>query len=259
MSEELISDFFKISTSEWKRYRYDFQSLKDLSEGEVTDHAFAQIRRYRRSPHQRLRGSEPGDYFKICLQDHVIRQAICRDPHIRLFPLTAYIAAHELIHVVRFSRFLQSFDSFPWERRAEEKRVHALTEQLLHNCRIQGLEEVLEAFRECYAMETFQKAVEQVLEPRGKPDVAMKEKISREEVRHVADLARLELSEQEELRMTEQMNRILGYMDQLNELNTEEIPPTTHAIQLQNVFREDEVQDSLPGQQALANAPKPMG
>ncbi|MBP8646262.1 MAG: hypothetical protein KBH99_09095 [Syntrophobacteraceae bacterium] len=160
MSEELISDFFKISTSEWKRYRYDFKSLKDLSEGEITDHAFAQIRRYRRSPHQRLRGSEPGDYFKICLQDHVIRQAIYRDPHIRLFPLTAYIAAHELIHVVRFSRFLQSFDSFPWERREEEKRVHALTEELLRNCRIQGLEEVLEAFRECYTMETFQKAVE---------------------------------------------------------------------------------------------------
>ncbi|MBP8646263.1 MAG: Asp-tRNA(Asn)/Glu-tRNA(Gln) amidotransferase subunit GatC [Syntrophobacteraceae bacterium] len=87
----------------------------------------------------------------------------------------------------------------------------------------------------------------------------MKEKISREKVRHVADLARLELSEQEELRMTEQMNRILGYMDQLNELNTEKIPPTTHAIQLQNVFREDEVQDSLPREQALANAPQTDG
>jgi len=87
----------------------------------------------------------------------------------------------------------------------------------------------------------------------------MNEKISREEVRHVADLARLELSEQEELRMTEQMNQILGYMDQLNELNTEGVSPTTHAIELRNVFREDEVRESLPREQALANAPQSDG
>ena len=78
----------------------------------------------------------------------------------------------------------------------------------------------------------------------------MKEKITREEVRHVADLARLELSEQEESRMTEQMNQIHGYMDQLNELNTEGVSPTTHAIELRNVFREDEVRESLPREQA---------
>ncbi|HOV85805.1 MAG TPA: hypothetical protein PLM79_05550 [Syntrophobacteraceae bacterium] len=160
ISEELISDFFKISTSEWKRYRYDIQSLKDLADGEITDHAFAQIRRYQRSPHLRLRGSEPGDYFKICLQDHVIRQAIVRDAHVRLFPLTAYIATHELIHVVRFARFLQSFDSTPAEQLAEEKRVHVLTEQLLAHCKIPGLAEVLGAFRECYTMETFHKAAD---------------------------------------------------------------------------------------------------
>ncbi|HOV85806.1 MAG TPA: Asp-tRNA(Asn)/Glu-tRNA(Gln) amidotransferase subunit GatC [Syntrophobacteraceae bacterium] len=87
----------------------------------------------------------------------------------------------------------------------------------------------------------------------------MKEKITREEVRHVADLARLELSEQEESRMTEQMNQILGYMDQLNELNTEGVSPTTHAIELRNVFREDEVRESLPREQALANAPQSDG
>lgn len=87
----------------------------------------------------------------------------------------------------------------------------------------------------------------------------MKEKITREEVRHVADLARLELSEQEESRMTEQMNQILGYMDQLNELNTEGVSPITHAIELRNVFREDEVRESLPREQALANAPQSDG
>ena len=155
ISEELISDFFKISTSEWKRYRYDVQSLKDLHDEEVTEAAFAQIRRYLRCPDHRLRGSDSGDYFKICLQDHVIRRAILRDPHILLLPLSLYIVTHELIHVVRFARFLQRFDATLAEREAEEARVHALTYRLLENYRIGGLPEVLGAFRNCRTMETF--------------------------------------------------------------------------------------------------------
>lgn len=87
----------------------------------------------------------------------------------------------------------------------------------------------------------------------------MREKISREEVRHVAALARLELSEAQETLMTEQMNNILSYMDKLNELDTADICPTTHAIQLQNVFRPDEAVPSLERDLALANAPETDG
>lgn len=154
-SEELISDHYKLSTSEWKRYRYDIQSLRDLTAEEVTDFAFAQIRRYLRCPNERLRGSEPGDYFKICLQDHVIRRAIGRDPDIELLPLATYIVIHELIHVVRFARFLHRFDSTPAEQEAEEGRVHALTYRLLAECKIRGLSQVLDAFKNCRTMETF--------------------------------------------------------------------------------------------------------
>ena len=71
----------------------------------------------------------------------------------------------------------------------------------------------------------------------------------------MALLARLELSEAEEERMTGQMNSILEYMDKLNQLDTKDIPPTTHAIQLQNVFRPDLVQPSLDRKESLANAP----
>ncbi|NLI81164.1 MAG: hypothetical protein GX443_05670 [Deltaproteobacteria bacterium] len=155
IAEDLISNHYRISTSEWKRYRYDIQSLKDLREEEITDEAFAQIHRYSTSPHQRLRGGERGDYFKICLQDHVIRRAIERDAHILLLPLTAYIITHELIHVVRFARFLQRFDSTGVEQENEEKRVHAITFHLLHNCQIKGMPEVLHAFKDCRTMETF--------------------------------------------------------------------------------------------------------
>ena len=155
ISEELISDFYKISTSEWKRYRYDIQSLSNLGEEEVTDDAFAQIRRYLRRPGEKTRGSEPGDFFKICIQDHVILGAVERDKGIWLFPLTAYIVTHELIHVVRFAKFVQRFDSTAAEQDAEEKRVHAITFDLLQKTRIHGLPEVLAAFKDCRTMENF--------------------------------------------------------------------------------------------------------
>jgi hypothetical protein len=155
IAEEHISNAYKISTSEWKRYRYDIQSLKDLKEEEITDTAFAQIHRYVRCPRQKMRGSDPGDFFKICLQDHVIRRAVERDANIEFFPLTLYIVAHELIHVIRFARFLQRYHSTPGEQEAEELRVHALTYELLVNCKVRGLHEILAAFKDCRTMETF--------------------------------------------------------------------------------------------------------
>lgn len=87
----------------------------------------------------------------------------------------------------------------------------------------------------------------------------MREKISETEVLRVAELARLELTEAEKTRMTEQMNQILNYMETLNELETEGIEPMTHAIQLQNVFRPDEVKESLERELGLSNAPQSDG
>ena len=81
-------------------------------------------------------------------------------------------------------------------------------------------------------------------------------KITREEVEHVADLAKLNLSEEELARMTGQLDTILSYVAKLDELDTAQVTPTTHAFSINNAFREDEVQDSLPRDEALANGPK---
>lgn len=86
-----------------------------------------------------------------------------------------------------------------------------------------------------------------------------RQKIGLEEIRHIAGLARLELTTEDEVRMTSQINDILSYMDKLNELDTSEIPPTTHATQMENVFREDVVTPSLDRSLALANAPDSDG
>ncbi len=80
--------------------------------------------------------------------------------------------------------------------------------------------------------------------------------ITKEEVLHVAHLARLEFDEEEVERFTEQLGEILSYVAKLNELETQEIEPTYHALKLSNVFREDEVKESLPPEKVLQNAPE---
>jgi aspartyl-tRNA(Asn)/glutamyl-tRNA(Gln) amidotransferase subunit C len=80
-------------------------------------------------------------------------------------------------------------------------------------------------------------------------------KITRAEVEHVARLARLALREDELESLTGQMDAILGYVDQLNELDTEGIIPTAHAVPMENAFREDRVKPSLGVEGALGNAP----
>jgi aspartyl-tRNA(Asn)/glutamyl-tRNA(Gln) amidotransferase subunit C len=80
-------------------------------------------------------------------------------------------------------------------------------------------------------------------------------KISREEVEHVARLARLELTEGEKEMFTGQMDAMLAYVDKLNELDTKGITPTSHAVPMENAFREDEVAPSIGIDKALLNAP----
>ncbi|WP_379131421.1 Asp-tRNA(Asn)/Glu-tRNA(Gln) amidotransferase subunit GatC [Paenibacillus sp. sgz500958] len=79
--------------------------------------------------------------------------------------------------------------------------------------------------------------------------------ITVKDVHHVAKLARLQLSPEEEATLTEQMNAILQYAEKLNELDTENVKPTTHVLQVSNVMREDIVKESLSQEAALLNAP----
>jgi aspartyl-tRNA(Asn)/glutamyl-tRNA(Gln) amidotransferase subunit C len=83
--------------------------------------------------------------------------------------------------------------------------------------------------------------------------------ISRAEVEKVSLLARLLLCDEELDRMTSQMGDILGYVDLLSELDTAQVEPMAHAIEVTNVFRDDAVWPSLERESALANAPRQDG
>lgn len=81
-------------------------------------------------------------------------------------------------------------------------------------------------------------------------------KLSREEVLHIALLARLGISEAEVERFREQLSNILENFEILQEVDTEDVPPTAQSIALQNVMREDEIEPSFPREEIVANAPR---
>ena len=83
--------------------------------------------------------------------------------------------------------------------------------------------------------------------------------LTADQVRWVAHLSRLQLSDAEVAQMTPQLASIVGYVDQLQKINTDSVEPLVHALEQVNVFRQDELGTSLSPAEALANAPERIG
>jgi aspartyl-tRNA(Asn)/glutamyl-tRNA(Gln) amidotransferase subunit C len=81
-------------------------------------------------------------------------------------------------------------------------------------------------------------------------------KLTREEVLHIARLARVALTEAEITRMQEQLSNLLDHFEVLQKVDTENVPPTAQSVSLQSVMRADEILPSLPADDVLANAPR---
>jgi len=79
--------------------------------------------------------------------------------------------------------------------------------------------------------------------------------VTKKEVEKIAELARLAFTENEIDHLTSEMNQILLHMDKLNELDTTNVEPLAHPLEVKNVFREDVLKPSTPREQALKNAP----
>jgi aspartyl-tRNA(Asn)/glutamyl-tRNA(Gln) amidotransferase subunit C len=84
-------------------------------------------------------------------------------------------------------------------------------------------------------------------------------RISREEVQRIARLARLELTQAEETELVEHFDKVLTYMEKLNQLNTDGVEPTAHAVEVPTPFREDRVTNQANTDVLLQNAPAREG
>lgn len=80
-------------------------------------------------------------------------------------------------------------------------------------------------------------------------------RISTDQVKHVAHLARLAITEEEANCFTQQLDKIITFAEQLNEVDTENVEPTSHVLEIKNVMREDVAKPGLPNEEVLKNAP----
>jgi aspartyl-tRNA(Asn)/glutamyl-tRNA(Gln) amidotransferase subunit C len=82
--------------------------------------------------------------------------------------------------------------------------------------------------------------------------------LDREQVLHVARLARLDMSDDEVERMSDELSKVLGHIEKIRELDLQGVPPTSHVIDVVNALRADEPEPSLPREVILAAAPEPL-
>jgi hypothetical protein len=143
MAEELVSNYYKMSLNEWLRPKYDIKTLDELSPDEIVDGPYAQLVRYQGQRKGSSLGSGSYDFYKICIQDHTILTTLTKRPELSLAAFCLYVVTHELIHIVRFSKFLQNFNASAEEKMAEEKRVHTLTHRILSQVPMPELIQVL--------------------------------------------------------------------------------------------------------------------
>lgn len=147
-AEKLVASNFRISEKELKKNRYDVKTLAYLERHEIKKGAFAHLCKYfYERPSYSAEKNESFDFYRICLQDNVILDAVERaNSFIKFNPLMLYIAAHELIHVMRFSSGEIDFDASQDEKEQEEEIVHNLTKIALQPAQHHDLDIVLDCF-----------------------------------------------------------------------------------------------------------------
>ncbi len=151
VSEELVNNFFKLSSSQWLKNRYDIQTLKDLHSHEILDGPFAQVIKYEGRKKDVPFGSSSFSFYKVCLQDNAILSAV-REKKFQLEPFLLYILTHELVHVVRFSKFEKRYENKNESdvTMEEERKVHGLTHLILNTVSVSGLKQVFEFYKDWF-------------------------------------------------------------------------------------------------------------
>lgn len=155
LSEEAVSDFFRLNEGFWGRNPFELRTAAQLLPRELSHECLAQVLRMRRPP---AAGSlRAKDFYRICLQDHNLLSVVGREGQGELLgPLLTYVLTHELVHVVRFGKYLHLFDASGEERGREEARVHHVSAKILAGVNLPKLETVLNFYENhCHGLLDF--------------------------------------------------------------------------------------------------------
>ena len=151
IAEDVTGNFFKLSLGQWKRHRYDVRTLSSLKKEEIRSNVFALLNKGTRAIGEFESKTRKSDFYCICLQDHLILNALKRDEDLRLLSLLVYVFTHELVHIVRFCNFQKRYDATGIEREKEEKIVHTRTYEILKNLAVLKLDYILDSYK-CHRM-----------------------------------------------------------------------------------------------------------
>lgn len=150
LSEELVNNYFKLSSTQWLKNRYDIRTAKDLAFHEYVDGPVAQVIKYEVRKKDVCLGSSSFNLYKVCLQDSAILSTISKTKDLLLDAFLLYILTHELIHIVRFSKYEQRYENKNEidVTLDEERKVHKLTHTILKPISILGLNKVFEFYED---------------------------------------------------------------------------------------------------------------
>jgi len=148
IAEDITSNYYHLSFSEWKRHPFDVKTLAQLFSDDISHNAFAILKKCMQGDG---RGAYPlykrRELYLIHLQDHQILKALYRDKELKLLPLLAYVLTHELVHIVRFCKFQERFDVIEENRRSEEEQiVHQTTYEILKELSLPNLPYILGSY-----------------------------------------------------------------------------------------------------------------
>jgi hypothetical protein len=150
-AERLTGNYFQLPPEDWQHHRYEVKTLEQLETHEENAEAFAQLCKYVYTKRQDEDLKKDFHFFRVCLQDNRILDAVRRGgSFIRFAPLMLYIATHELVHILRFNRGESDFDTSAGEKEKEEETVHLITCEILKPGTDSQLKLVLDCFGNDY-------------------------------------------------------------------------------------------------------------
>lgn len=151
-AEEMVYNYFKLSSSQWLKNRYDIKTARELLPHERVDGPFAQVLKYEGRRREVSLGSSAFSLYHVCIQDPAIISLVAQNPHIGLDPFLLYILVHELVHVVRFARFEHRYENAceAAVTLEEEKKVHGITHDIIAPQTVSGILQVFEFYAQWY-------------------------------------------------------------------------------------------------------------
>jgi len=151
-AEEMVYNYFKLSSSQWLKNRYDIRTARDLAAHERVEGPFAQVLKYEGRRRDHSLGSSAFSLYHVCIQDPAIISLVAETSKIGLDPFLLYVLVHELVHVVRFARFEHRYENACEAEVTleEEKKVHGITHDIIAPQTVSGMSQVFEFYAQWY-------------------------------------------------------------------------------------------------------------